>query len=229
MFSTYVHYHAYGPERPNSTENARLPFVWQLLRDETNFCWERCPCHNHTKLHRTWAQKTTQPQIPGQPINTTTPHHTTAVISVLCTYPPIDRHSMALPGVVDDALCHQRHTGQGLTGRLDIGCGSPAALPCGAKCERLAAGEAEGPRRPPFPPASMIKGPLAPTPPRGGRASDSLPAASDSCAPVVSHQNHPPDNNSVYRRHSQAMWASRGTTGVCLGCLLPAHPGRLPV
>lgn len=92
-------------------------------------------------------------------------------------------------------MCHQRHNGQGLTGRLDIGCGSPAALPRGARrkvqsaecAKKLAAGE-QRPRRL-SPPASMIKGPWHPLLFSGG-ASDSLPAARDSCAPSSSATKH---------------------------------------
>lgn len=67
-------------------------------------------------------------------------------------------------------MCHQRHNGQGLTGRLDIGCGSPAALPRGprrkvqsAECAKeLAAGEQEA--TPSLPASVYDKGLVAPTP-----------------------------------------------------------------
>lgn len=47
--------------------------LWQPLRDETNFCWERCPCH--TTPHRNAPGQKDQPRIPEGPSYHHTQHH----------------------------------------------------------------------------------------------------------------------------------------------------------
>lgn len=73
--------------------------LWQLLRDETNFCWERCPCRTAP------GQNDFKPQIPELPAHHHHQHHhhTTIITSMLCTNALIDRHSMAPTSVIDDA------------------------------------------------------------------------------------------------------------------------------
>lgn len=131
-------------------------------------------------------------------------------------------------------MCHQRHNGQGLTGRLDIGCGSPAALPRGprrkvqsAECAKeLAAGEQEA--TPSLPASVYDKGPVAPTPfSQEGGGFRFIARCLRFVCPVVSHQNTFRTTPCVSQ--AQPMPARSGTTGVWLGVLLPAHPTRLPV
>lgn len=40
--------------------------LWQLLRDETNFCWERCPCHTTHRIAPHLGQNDINPRSLGR-------------------------------------------------------------------------------------------------------------------------------------------------------------------